>query len=94
MLPKLYQLHFKKYLKTGDYLLLDILSNLLQSLKQVSLEKLASSLPLPIKFESRRKKLQRFLSLPEWNVQIIWLPLIIRWIEETINPQQYFLFKD
>ncbi len=88
MLPELYQLHFKKYFKPADYLLLDLLTNLLQSLKQVSLEKLASSLPLPIKFESRRKKLQRFLSLPECHVQTIWFPLIIRWIEETINPQE------
>ena len=88
MLPELYQLHFKKYLKPADYLLLELLTNLLQSLKQVSLEKLASSLPLPIKFESRRKKLQRFLSLPEWNVQTIWLPLIISWIESTIKSQK------
>ena len=88
MLPELYQLHFKKNLKTADYLLLEIITNLLQSLREVSLEKLASSLPLPIKFESRRKKLQRFLSLPEWNVETIWLPLITRWIESTINLQE------
>ena len=88
MLPELYQLHFETYFKPADYLLLEILTNLLQSLKQVSLEKLASSLPLPIKFESRRKKIQRFLSLPEWNVQKIWLPLIIKWIESIINLQE------
>ena len=56
MLPKLYQIHFRKHLKQSDYLLLEILVNLLQSIKEVNLEKLAASLPLPIRFESRRKK--------------------------------------
>lgn len=72
MLPELYQTHFRSQLKESDYLLFEILINLLQSIKQVSLEKLAASLPLPIKYESRRKKIQRFLSLPEWNVREIW----------------------
>lgn len=63
MLPRLYQIHFQKYLKLSDYLFLEILINLTQSIKQVNLEKLATSLPLPILFESRRKKIQRFLSL-------------------------------
>jgi hypothetical protein len=36
---------------------------LLQSQKQVSLELLASLMPYPIQFESRRRSLQRFLKL-------------------------------
>ncbi|MEY2832750.1 MAG: hypothetical protein RLZZ574_2008 [Cyanobacteriota bacterium] len=88
MLPKLYQTHFQQYLKPSDYLLLEILINLLQSIKQVNLEKLATSLPLPILFESRRKKIQRFLSLPEWNVKIIWLSLIIQWINTLIKQEE------
>jgi hypothetical protein len=88
MLPKLYQTHFKQNLKASDYILLEILISLLQSIKQVNLEKLATSLPLPILFESRRKKIQRFLSLPVWNVKTTWLSLICQWIDKSINPEE------
>ena len=88
MLPELYQAHFQEKLKKSDYLLFEILINLLQSIKQVSLEKLAASLPLPIKYESRRKKLQRFLSLPEWDVKKIWLSVISQWISDSIESQK------
>jgi hypothetical protein len=88
MLPELYQTHFQKYLKASDYLFLEILINLLQSIKQVNLEKLATSLPLPILFESRRKKIQRFLSLPAIQVKTVWLSLIIQWINTSIKSQE------
>ena len=88
MLPELYQNHFRQHFKQSDYLLLEILINLLQSIKQVNLEKLATSLPLPILFESRRRKIQRFLSLPSWDVKKIWLSLIIQWIEKSIDSQE------
>ena len=88
MLPELYQKHFQAHLKPSDYLLLKILIHLLQSIKQVSLEKLASSLSLPIKYESRRKKIQRFLSLPEWEVTTIWLSIITKWIEQSIREKE------
>ncbi|NEP35244.1 IS4 family transposase [Moorena sp. SIO3B2] len=88
MLPELYQIHFEQYLKESDYLLFEIIINLVQSIKQVSLEKLAASLPLPIKYESRRKKLQRFLSLTEWDVNTIWLSLITQWISQSIDKQE------
>jgi len=38
-------------------LFLNILINVLQNIKQVSLEKIATALPLPILFERRRKNL-------------------------------------
>jgi len=57
-----YQTHLQSQLNRADYLLLTLLVNLLQSIKQVKLETLAT-LPLPITFNSRRKKVQRFLSL-------------------------------
>jgi hypothetical protein len=75
MLPEFYQKHLETQLKKADYLVLVILINLLQSIKQVNLEKLATALPLPILFESRRRKLQRFLMLPQLTVERIWLPL-------------------
>ncbi len=47
-----------------------------QSIKMVKLEALATALPLPIKFESRRHRLQRFLSLPILKVEKLWFPEI------------------
>ena len=91
MLPEFYQTHLKKQLKLADYLVLTILINLLQSIKQVNLEKLATAFPLPIKFESRRRRLQRFLVLPQLKVETIWLPLINYWLE-TFVPLKYPLY--
>lgn len=52
----------------------------MQVFKEVSLEKIAAALPLPILFESRRKKVQRYLSLPLFNVETLWLPIIKNWL--------------
>lgn len=76
MIPKFYQNHLKSQLTLAEYTFLKILLHLLQSIKKVSLEKLASALPLPIKFESRRKRIQRFLSLPNLTIEKIWFPII------------------
>ncbi len=64
MIPVFYQAHLKSQLSRAEYLFLQILINVLQTIKNVSLEKLATALLLPILFESRRKKIQRFLSEP------------------------------
>jgi len=76
MLPISYQKHLKSQLNLAEYIFLKILLHLLQSIKKVNLEKLANALPLPIKFESRRKRLQRFLSLPNLTIEKIWFPII------------------
>ena len=76
MLPTFYQNHLKSQLSTAEYLFLQILLNLLQVIKKVNLEKLANALPLAIKFESRRKRIQRFLSLPNLTIEKIWLPIV------------------
>jgi hypothetical protein len=73
MLPEFYETNLKRELGRAEYLLLKILINLLQSIKTVSLEALATALPIPILFESRRKKIQRFLSLNYINVEEIWI---------------------
>jgi hypothetical protein len=75
MLPEFYQTHLQNQLKRADYLILTILINLLQSIKQVNLEKLATAFPLPILFESRRRKLQRFLLLPNLRLEEGWFIL-------------------
>ncbi|MEH1775936.1 IS4 family transposase [Nostoc sp.] len=81
MLPEFYETNLKRELGRAEYLLLKILINLLQSIKTVSLEALATGLPIPILFESRRKKIQRFLSLNYINVEEIWFPIIKSWLE-------------
>ncbi|AUB41711.1 IS4 transposase [Nostoc flagelliforme CCNUN1] len=81
MLPEFYETNLKRELGRAEYLLLKILINLLQSIKTVSLEALATALPIPILFESRRKKIQRFLSLNYINVEEIWFPIVKSWLE-------------
>lgn len=76
MLPEFYQNHLKSQLSLAEYIFLKIFINLLQSIKKVNLEKLANALPLPIKFESRRKRLQRFLSLPKLTFEDLWFPIV------------------
>ena len=72
MLPPLYQTHLESQLEDSELLFFNLLINVLQDIKEVSLEKIANALPIPILFESRRKKVQRFLSLPILNVEKIW----------------------
>ena len=67
MLPPFYQTHLQSQFRQADYLLLTLLVNLLQSIKKVKLETLATALPLPITFESRRKKLQHISVLAATN---------------------------
>ncbi|MFM7366321.1 MAG: IS4 family transposase, partial [Sphaerospermopsis kisseleviana] len=51
MLPEFYKIHLKDKLTLAEYILLKIMIILLQSIKKVSLEALATALPIPIKFE-------------------------------------------
>ena len=76
MLPKFYQTHLRTQLSANQYILLNLLVELLQGQKQVRLERLAANLPLPIKFESRRRLLQRFLISPKLTIASVWFALI------------------
>lgn len=62
--------------------MLQILVVLLQFHKTVTLEKLATVLPQPILFESRRRSIQRFLLLPQLSVKVLWFPLLKRWVKD------------
>ncbi|MHC5831888.1 MAG: IS4 family transposase, partial [Nostoc sp.] len=75
-------------LSIAEYLFIKILLNLLQSIKKVNLEKLANALPLAIKFESRRKRIQRFLSLPNLTIEKVWFPIVTTWLETYFLPSQ------
>lgn len=58
----------------------------MQLLRQVKLELLAESLPLPIQFESRRKKLRRFLRLEIITIEKIWFPCL----KELLKKEERF----
>jgi hypothetical protein len=81
MLPEFYQTCFKKLLTPTQYKMLQILIVLLQFHKQVTIEKLATVFPQPIKFESRRRSIQRFLLIPQLSIQCLWFPLLKRWVK-------------
>lgn len=55
--------------------------NLLQDLQTVRLEELARRFPVPIQLRSRIKKLQRFLSLKQFNIKTLWFPLLESWVK-------------
>lgn len=76
MLPQFYLDYLKTYLPESEFLTLQILVWLLQVHRQVRIERLASSFPYPIKCESRRKKIQRFLISSNLSLSLLWFPLI------------------
>jgi hypothetical protein len=80
MLPTFYQTHLKKQLTHAQFILLTIFLSLIQSEKQVRLERLARVFPYPITAESRRRKLLIFLDLPQLTIALIWFPLITYWL--------------
>jgi hypothetical protein len=80
MIPKFYQTPRQKYLTPSQFLVMTILLSLMQSEKQVRLERLSRVFPCLITAESRRRKLQRFLDLPNLTIELIWFPLITYWL--------------
>jgi urease accessory protein UreF len=90
MLPKFYQTHLQQHLTQTQFLVLSLLLNVLQSSKQVKLEHLARMFPYPITIESRRRKLQRFLKLPQLRLDLLWYPLITYWLTTYCQVGQTF----
>lgn len=41
--------------------------------------------PQPITYESRLRNLQRFLVLPQWNVKLLWFPIVKYWLKQEYN---------
>ncbi len=80
MLPQYYQTCFQNLLTPTQYKMLQILVMLLHH-KTVTVERLATVFPQPIKYESRRRSLQRFLSLPQLSIQLLWFPLLKQWVK-------------
>jgi hypothetical protein len=76
MFPQFYLLHLQRPLKNTEYLTLKILVYLWQFQKQVSIEWLATLMPNPFQFESRRRSVQRFLKLSSLNIESLWFPRV------------------
>lgn len=85
MINPLYQKHLEHQLSQAQLLFLSVIIEVLQNLKQVKAELIATALPLPILFESRRKKLQRLLSLKALNMKRIWFPILQDWLATTFR---------
>ena len=77
MIAKEYEASLKRTLNQAQYLLLILLVGCLQKLQDMRLERIAEALPIPILMESRRKKIQRLLSLATLNIEQIWFPCVI-----------------
>ncbi len=88
MLPILYQTVLEKHLNPKENLTVELLILMLQSFRQVKLSTLASVFPQPISYESRLRNLQRFLVLPQWNVKLLWFPIVKCWLK-----QEYWGYK-
>lgn len=68
--------------------MLKILIFLLQKHRWVRLETLANQIPKYIKFESRRRGLQRFLSAEKMKFEILWFPVIKEWVTENFPKKE------
>ena len=81
MLPEFYHKCLEQLLTSRQYATVRIIVLMLQSYRTIQIEKLAAILPIPIKYQSRRRHLQRFLVLPQLTTRCIWLPLIKKWLK-------------
>ena len=81
MLPEFYHKCISKVLTARQYATLRIIVLILQSYRTIKIEKLASILPVPIKYQSRRRHIQRFLVLPQLTTKCIWFPIIKKWLK-------------
>lgn len=82
MLPPSYQACLAAQLSEIQLITLQMLVELLQKERQVSLERLATLFAQPIQFESRRRNLQRFLLVPQLSAQALWFPIIKYWLKQ------------
>jgi hypothetical protein len=88
MFPQFYQSVFEAHLSPSQYLTLQLLILLLQSHRSVSLAQLAQVFPQPIKYESRVRNLQRFLSLPHLSAKLLWFPIIKQLLKQEFRGSQ------
>ena len=81
----LYEPYFKQSLTKAQYQTLKILIWLLTVQKTVRIERLAACFPLPIKYESRRRHIQRFLILSSLSLPLFWFPIVKQIIQKEFK---------
>ena len=81
MLPEYYHKCLEQLLTSRQYATLRIIILMLQSYRTIQIEKLAAIIPIPIKYQSRRRHLQRFLVLPQLTTKCVWFPIIKKWLK-------------
>jgi hypothetical protein len=91
MLPLFYQACLSAQLSQIHVITLQMLVELLQKERQVSLERLATLFAQPIQFESRRRNLQRFLILPQLSIKGVWIPIVQYWLKQHFERGQRLL---
>lgn len=80
-MPEFYHKCISQLLTKRQYATLRILVLILQSYRTIQIEKLAAILPIPIKYQSRRRHIQRLLILPQLTPQHIWFPILKKWLK-------------
>lgn len=88
MLPSFYQACLVAQLSQIHLITVQMLVELLQKERQVSLERLATLFAQPIQFESRRRNLQRFLMVPQLSAKALWFPVIKYWLKQHFERGQ------
>jgi len=85
MLPSFYHSILEKYLTPAQLLTLQMLVWLLQTQKEVRIERLAATLQLPILQSSRRRHIQRFLKIKALSILVLWFPIVKEVIARQIT---------
>lgn len=85
----IYHISLQEYLSPEQIVLLEMLVRVIQIFKEIKIEKLAGRLPLPIKFESRRRAIQRFLVEKALDISLLWLPIIKQIVDRKMSEQKH-----
>jgi hypothetical protein len=88
-MPSIYYASLQEDLSPEQILLLEMLVRVIQIFKEIKIEKLAGRLPLPIKFESRRRAIQRFLLLRALDISLLWLPSVKKIVDQKMSKQKH-----
>ena len=79
-----YHEHLEKQLGRAQFLMLQLLINIIQAEKKVKLETIARVFPIWITCEGRRRKLPRFLDVPSLTISSLLWPIISYWLENSV----------
>jgi hypothetical protein len=88
-MQSIYHTSLQEHLSPEQIVLLEMLIRVIQIFKEIKIEKLAGRLPLPIKFESRRRAIQRFLVERALDISLLWLPIIKQIVDRKMSSQKH-----